>query len=183
MQIVPSFLILFFFSIISFGQSNNKLDSIINYCLYSYISHNNYHLENKANLNVDFKNFYIVIDFLPNNFKIDTLITNLNISTINFRNETKYNTKILKKGISAIMFEGIRINKNELKVSFSTQFVTLIKTKNVLMEYTDFESIDEYNDVKKHKYIKSGTIGGGASFNFEFSCETKDWIFIKAEYW
>lgn len=132
------------------GQENNQLNQMVNDCLYSYIQHYN----NKGKFKI--KNFSI--DDYPLNFEFDKKISELNLKLISLKRESQPQ-KTFKKPLLLVFFDGIELNKDSIKITFSNRVVEYIEKRLNL------------------------SISDGGTFTYVFSCEKKEWIFVKDHYW
>lgn len=99
--------------------------------------------------------FYIWIDHYPAGFEPiqEILDLKLRLKYISIYSLTK---KQKKKGVDGIGFSGVRIDGDKIKLYFSS--------KNVFL---------------KGNQLYMGIDGDGYSFEYEYSCEKKEWILIK----
>jgi hypothetical protein len=58
-----------------------------------------------------------------------------------------------------VFFDGIELNKDSIKITFSNRVVEYIE-KNLNLSISD-----------------------GGTFTYVYSCEKKEWFFVKARYW
>lgn len=99
--------------------------------------------------------FYIWVENYPLGFSLtqDILDLNLKLKGISRYNLTK---KQKKKGISGIAFSGVLINDNKLRLVFREEGFLL-----------------------KDKLLHWGIDGEGYLFEYEYSCEKREWVLIK----
>lgn len=147
----------FFFSFIK-AQEGNQLNEMINESLIAYLDNINKYVE-KGIIVKDYpEKLHIVIDVYPLNFLFNDSILRMKLNYISLTNLNPYKQK-LKKGVSVILLDGIKLRDNQLIITFSSRYAKLKKGNNLHLIISDW-----------------------GNFTYEYSCEKQKWILTETKY-
>jgi hypothetical protein len=96
----------------------------------------------------------LLIDYYPFSFEFSDSIKSRQLNYVSIKNQRYY--KYLKKGQKVLFFDGLSLDSNKLIIQFSGRFVKYEGKKHIVIAISDW-----------------------FNFIYEYSCDKKQWIFIK----